>query len=507
MATAFSNASEARTFSFIRFLRDDAGLPRIALEGHLNAVADATAARVLAAQDPDAPAGPAETRVEEAGLAVTGEVVEIAVYFEGFDASFYANGGPTLHNYLLNNVPDYAAAAANADMDFVGLGIAASEDEQKLAVSAVFADTEAVALIDRQEFRQVFDIWGTGGPDELVGTDAGEVIRTSNPTKPAGTPDTGGDTVLAGAGDDEIFSTGVAGNTLEGGAGNDTYHGVKGEDVLVEAAGGGIDTIVVTTSFSLEGHANVENLSAAGVIVGNDLSNTLRSIFGTSATLDGKGGDDILQGGALNDLFIVDSAGDRVTDVAGAHDVVRAYTDYTLPEAQRIEQLELRRVRDADGNVVQDISATGNEFANRIIGNDQRNILSGMGGDDELIGGGGTDILTGGAGADVFRFAERPGADGPDRITDFETGTDEIWLSAAALGVDLGDADKLRLTAVPEIVRLGAQALDAGDRLLWDAETRTGFVDIDGAGGIAPVALITFDEGGDAPMIGDVWLV
>ncbi|WP_040753720.1 calcium-binding protein, partial [Wenxinia marina] len=407
MATAFATDGEGSTYQFIRFGRVEAGLPGLALEGHLNAVADAGAARVLAAQDADAPASPAETRVEAEGLDVTGEAVEVTLYLDEQPlAGNYANGGPNLHNYLLQNVPAYAAAVANPDFDFVGIGIASSGSNAlgnaEVGVSAVFVDTDAVAFIDPRDDSGTFDIWGTNGPDEIVGTDGGEVIRTNDPAASDGTSDTGGNTVLAGAGDDMIYGTGNLANTLNGGAGNDTYWDVKTGDVIVEAADGGIDTIITTTSFSLEGYADVENLSAAGVIVGNDLSNTLRSIFGTEATLDGKGGDDILQGGALNDLFIVDSEGDVVQEnprFSSSYDVVRAYTDYVLPEGQGIEQLELRRVRDADGNVVQDVAISGNEFANRIIGNGQRNALDGGAGDDELIGGRGTDILTGGAGA------------------------------------------------------------------------------------------------------------
>jgi Ca2+-binding RTX toxin-like protein len=54
--------------------------------------------------------------------------------------------------------------------------------------------------------------------------------------------------------------------------------------------------------------------------------------------------------------------------------------------------------------------------------------LTGGGGTDRLIGGAGADMLTGGAGAD--RFTYRAASDSlptaPDRITDFQAGTDDL---------------------------------------------------------------------------------
>ncbi|KIQ71403.1 RTX toxin (plasmid) [Wenxinia marina DSM 24838] len=506
-----------REESILNFLQSDSD-GYVLAEGRLNAVADAAATRILAAGDAGAPAGPIVQRVEAEGLSVTGSAVEATWYFDHPGAGVFPTGGPILNERLKAEAPGYAEALDNGDYDYVGIGIATSgvleEGTAEVAVSVIFVDTDAVALVDNRGSSDIFDIYGSLGPDEILGTDAGERIFSGELFRGQ---DLGGDVVRAGGGDDEIWGDDLYADTLIGGDGDDTYwyptylYNEDGPDVIVEEVDGGTDTIVFEGEFSLEGYANVENLTAWDVVVGNELGNTLRAIFNSETVFDGKAGDDTMIGSRGSDLFIVDSAGDMVIEegrgARGSHDVVRAYTDYTLDEGQRIEQLELRRVRDEGGEVVQDVSATGNEFGNRIIGNGQRNALEGGAGDDELIGAGGTDILTGGAGADVFRFTERPGADGPDRITDFESGTDRIWLDAGALGVDLGDADFVPLKTMPELVRLGTEAQDADDLLIWDAGTRTGYVDIDGAGGIAPVALIAFDEGGDTPMIGDVWLV
>jgi Ca2+-binding RTX toxin-like protein len=65
----------------------------------------------------------------------------------------------------------------------------------------------------------------------------------------------------------------------------------------------------------------------------------------------------------------------------------------------------------------------GGRGADALFGSGGADRLSGGAGNDKIFGNEGRDVLTGGAGADVFRF--RPG-DGPDRITDFEDGTDRF---------------------------------------------------------------------------------
>ena len=49
------------------------------------------------------------------------------------------------------------------------------------------------------------------------------------------------------------------------------------------------------------------------------------------------------------------------------------------------------------------ISGTGNDWDNQLIGNKGKNLLNGMAGDDRLDGGDGNDILIGGAGNDVLK--------------------------------------------------------------------------------------------------------
>ena len=106
--------------------------------------------------------------------------------------------------------------------------------------------------------------------------------------------------------------------------------------------------------------------------------------------------------------------------------------------------------------------------------------LTGQGGDDIVIGGAGNDTLTGGAGADAFRFTAT--TEGPDTITDFQTGIDRIEVVGTAFGgLPVGALDPGRFA-------LNATA-DADDRFVFNTTTRILSYDADGSGVGAAVSL------------------
>ena len=99
-------------------------------------------------------------------------------------------------------------------------------------------------------------------------------------------------------------------------------------------------------------------------------------------------------GGLGDDTYVVDDAGDIVTESAaqGTADTVQTGLAYTL--GANVENFVLTGVASVNG--------TGNTLDNKITGNSGNNSLNGSSGDDYLDGNGGTDTLVGGAGDDTF---------------------------------------------------------------------------------------------------------
>lgn len=240
-------------------------------------------------------------------------------------------------------------------------------------------------------------------------------------------------------------STSTGANTLEGGAGNDTYI-VDANDTVIELANGGVDTVEFkfyaqsATSVVLpdhvengklaDGYANLIGLTGNGednILTGNALNNEIYGLDGNDTIkggggygndklfggagndeltgsaasssglggndlLDGGSGDDIMRGLSGNDTYIVDSLGDVVLEEANggyADKVISFIASYTMGE--NIEIVELA------GDAVE---AIGRQASDRMYGSDLANVLSGLGGEDEIHGLGGDDQLFGGDGND-----------------------------------------------------------------------------------------------------------
>ena len=193
--------------------------------------------------------------------------------------------------------------------------------------------------------------------------------------------------VLIGNASDNVLNGGAGADTLIGGTGNDTYNVDNTGDVVSE-----LSTIVseidrVNSSVTYTLGDNVENLSLMGTGTINGTGNSLaNTIVGNAAAniLDGGVGADTLIGGAGNDTYLVDNAGDVVSElstIVGEIDTVISSVSYVL--SANVENLILTGTDSLIG--------MGNSLANIITGNDGVNILVGGGGADTLIGGAGND--------------------------------------------------------------------------------------------------------------------
>ena len=220
------------------------------------------------------------------------------------------------------------------------------------------------------------------------------------------------DTLDGGAGNDTLWGgSDTAADMMSGGAGNDSYY-VSDADTVVEAAGGGYDTVslwsYIGTNHTLA--ANVEELLATGVstslnLVGNSLANYIEGGSGND-TIDGGAGIDTMAGGAGNDTFIVDNSAELVFGDAGV-DMVQSAVSFNLASnGAFVENLTLTGTASVNG--------IGNALSNVLTGNSGNNFLQGLGGDDTINGGAGSDVIEGGAGNDVIDIAT--GGTGADSL-------------------------------------------------------------------------------------------
>ncbi|EGF89884.1 hemolysin-type calcium-binding repeat 2 copies family protein [Asticcacaulis biprosthecium C19] len=231
------------------------------------------------------------------------------------------------------------------------------------------------------------------------------------------TGNTLGNLLVGNSGNNELDGMGGA-DTLQGGDGDDTYYlGLDKNDVVIEAVGGGNDTIHTgLRSFTLVG-LEVENLRMRGDSregFGNDLDNWITGngynnfMYGGAGndTLDGGAAHDVMTGGTGDDVYYVESLNDVVVEDADSGiDWVMGGNSHPL--FANVENLTL-----LNDNAV---NATGNGLDNRLEGNT------------------GNNVLTGAGGADLFVFLQDSGA---DRIADLNGAEgDRINISAYTGGV------------------------------------------------------------------------
>ena len=310
------------------------------------------------------------------GHAGSGKTVSITGLVKNFDAM---DGGPGADLLL-----------GTAGNDVIVLDDAYSPSPNGLAPR--FASIER---IDAGDGNDVVDLtssrWGYGDV-AVEGGSGDDVIWTS-----------GGNDVLAGGVGNDVLDGGWGVDTMLGGVGNDSYFVDNVGDIVIENPSEGTDTVQSAISYTLG--TDVENLALLGTTAidgtGNDLANALTGNAATNVlkggagndTLNGGAGADSLIGGLGNDIYVVDSIGDTVIELAGeGSDTVQTYIDLTL--GTNLENLTLV------GTVA--VSGTGNDANNVLTGNALANILQGGLGNDSLNGGAGADTLVGGLGDDSY---------------------------------------------------------------------------------------------------------
>ena len=268
-------------------------------------------------------------------------------------------------------------------------------------------------------YSQIYSIRNTG---LIVGTSAGETVNGTGFS----------DSDIRGLGGNDVIDGKGGADTMRG-LGNDTYYVDDIGDIVIEAAGQGIDGVLVAggITYVLRTGSEIENLQSisgalAVKLVGNELNNHIVGGEGADI-LEGRAGDDTLiggtgvdkmTGGAGNDTYYVDQGTDSVKEFAGeGNDTVYTSVSFTLKAGIEVEVLHAN----GGGN----LTLVGNEFGNSITGG---------GGADTLKGGGGADMLDGGAGADKLF-----GGDGDDSYAVGDA--DDLITEAIGDGNDTGYFD------------------------------------------------------------------
>ncbi len=308
-------------------------------------------------------------------------------------ARVYNADGTTRSPFILVNAGSTAGSQNNPTLTVLSNGY--------FAIAWTNDSVQHMAAFDADGNALTSEVIGGGVVDsEIAGLADGKVAQTYRSTS----PDAGGDDairgnifelarIITGDGTDETLVgggdtlweqlVGLDGNdTLEGKGGRDLLNGGSGFDyasyatapagVVASLAGPGANT----------GDAKGDNYLSVEGLIGSAFDDTLTGNSNDN-TLDGGAGADHMAGGDGSDTYMVDNAGDVVTENAfeGA-DIVFASVSYALPD--HVDWLMLAA---GAGN----IDGTGNAGNNFMVGNDGNNVLTGAGGFDVLDGGAGDD--------------------------------------------------------------------------------------------------------------------
>src|SRR4029077_15865157 len=165
-------------------------------------------------------------------------------------------------------------------------------------------------------------------------------------------------------GAETLYSSGGP-NTLIGLGGDDLYYVNNAADVVIEAPGGGNDTVLASVDYTMPADAEGLYMIGSGLTgTGTNNADSLLSSGGPN-TLKGLGGDD---------LYYVNNTADVVIEAPNeGFDSVITSLSYTLPA--NVEALYLTGTG---------LTGTGNSGANTLV-TTGANTLVGLGGDDTFV--------------------------------------------------------------------------------------------------------------------------
>ena len=360
---------------------------------------------------------------------------------EGFDIAYFSAGGVVplnveeVYTYdgderryaILGNRQDNVIRGSEDIYGFAGNDTLAGHG---LLVGGTGDDTLLAFAFRSVGFEEVMH--GGAGNDYLYGDRGDDTLRGGHDDDEI---DGGsGNDFITGDGGNDNISGGTGDDRISGGTGDDVIFGVSGDDAV--NAGDGNDNVKAGAGndFVL-GAGGDDNLNGGS---GNDFLNggagvdTINGIDGDDRIFGGEG-DDILVGGAGNDRISGGSGADFLLAGEGADTLVYSESDAGVRIDLNVNPATGRQSASgghAEGDVARQFEhITASAYADHLVGSADNNYIYARGGADIVFGGDGNDLLSGGEGADLFLFA---GSDGIDRLTDFQSGVDQIGFLASA---------------------------------------------------------------------------
>ncbi|MGK7895919.1 MAG: FG-GAP-like repeat-containing protein [Xenococcus sp. (in: cyanobacteria)] len=339
---------------------------------------------------------------------------------------------------------------------------------------------------------------GGAGNDTLNGVAGNDIINggTGNDTLNG---DDGNDSLEGGENDDRLDG-GLGNDSLFGDYGNDILRGGEGKDVL--SGGAGADSLVGAKGNDyLDGGADDDYLNGnrgGDTLLGNGGNDLIIGEDGADSLVGGAG-DDSLKGGSGNDTIVGGEGFDFILEEGDLN--------YTISDTELIGKgidsiSEIEKIDLALGgkpNLVDASAVTEYDLIIRAGGG--QDTVSGGAKNDNIFGGIGNDSLSGGAGKDKFIYLAKNHRG--DRITDFTSGEDRIFLSASAFDVVLTTGGAIN----PEQLTIGTEALDESDRFIYNNGNGNLLLDVDGNGEQNPLLVAKLENTPETITSDDIWII
>ena len=283
----------------------------------------------------------------------------------------------------------------------------------------------------------------------------------------------GSDTLVGGYGNDDLDG-GNGNDSLVGGEGSNVLVGGQGDDVI---KGNGADqtnyydavsgVVVNLTTGKVSGGSGNDTLSGIGSVTGSSFNDTLTGNTEDN-TLDGNSGDDWLMGGSGDDWLM------------GGKDI--DWASYNNSSSAVVVNLSTGIASGGAGNdTIQEIeNVQGSKYNDTLTGDDNTNTLDGKAGNN---------VLTSGEGNDIFKFTV---TNSIDKITDYKVPNDTIQLEDTVFG-----ALKTTGTLAAGQFRVGSQATDTNDFIIYNKTAGTLLYDADGNGAASATQIATLSAGLD----------